>query len=62
MKQSKVRVVSSRTAFAYPYGKGKIKCNNSIAQMAHNCLSLTKTLVEDEEMKLRVFKNGKQIN
>lgn len=36
--------------------------NNSIAQMANNCLSLTHTLVEDEEMKLKVFKNGVQIN
>lgn len=62
MKQPKERVASSSTAFAYPYGKDKIKCNNSIAQMANNCLSITKTLVEDEEMKLKVFKNGIQIN
>ncbi|QFG06639.1 hypothetical protein HWC59_gp16 [Proteus phage Myduc] len=36
--------------------------NNSITKMANNCLSLTHTLVEDEEMKLKVFKNGVQIN
>lgn len=62
VKQSKESVASSSTAFAYPYGKDKTKCNNSIAQMANNCLSLTHTLVEDEEMKLKVFKNGVQIN